>query len=410
MKKKYLTIIIMMIALLCTACNMGKTEQIGYDIEALYNTDESYQAQPYWGNASTIKKLGSTYYFADSHKLYYWDSVSKQGGIVCSAANCEHTDSSCNGCFGTYGKNYNQGFYDLGLEIYNNKIIKVGYELDDVMDFYLYAVGLDGSERMQTGYLYSMEIDADGGVSWWYDMVMIDGYYYGWLNQTSNQEECVVGLYKIRLDGEYSLVYDMSDTGAVWLGTVSGVGDCVSFTVEWDESDNNSYTQALMLYNTKTEQVSLIAHDLGLVDYCFIDYDSFVYWDMNGNCFLVNTDTGESICFAEKLEDVMAISSDGTYIYLEVLEEDTLILVYDLQGNMVDEIVYKSGDLLFGDESYMFIISPFQPDSDEYEEYLKSMNLSKDDSFPMPEYSYLWILDKSQLGNETKEWMKMELE
>jgi hypothetical protein len=57
------------------------------------------------------------------------------------------------------------------------------------------------------------------------------------------------------------------------------------------------------------------------------------------------------------------------------------------------------GKVLFGDEDYLFIEGDYEPDTEAPEEEVDGE----------PVTSYMWVLDKKQIGSGTKQWMKTEL-
>ena len=398
MRKRSL-FIALMIMLLCAGCSTNTT----YNIEQIYATDKEYPAQPYWGYECNIKKTEDGYYYADGAHLYFFSPDTKQGGIVCSAANCDHNGEYCNGCLGSFGNGME--FTPFGLEVYNNQLYKIVYNLSEITDYHVYSISLDGSKRTKLGYLYSQEEDAQGGITWWYDWIMVDGYYYGPLNF----EEGSPGLYKIRLDGEKTLVYDLSDRKKAGIHRLKGVGEFIYFEEYWrlDETDI-SYISNLSRYNTKTGETEVMYEGSMPGDYCVVDNDTIFCHNVKNKCFFLDLNTGEETYVLEKFESIYAVSFDGKYVYVD---DGGIIYVYDLQGNLVDKIVYGAGTNLFGDEEYLFIESWFTPETDEYETYKKQDGVSDGNSVSLPsEDKYLWILDKSQLGQDNKEWMKMELE
>lgn len=400
MKRKFFWIILS-VALLLTGC---KGDNKNYDMSEIYNTDEEYPAQLCWGLNNNIKRLKDTYYLIEDKKLYYWDAEIKTGGIVCSAANCDHNGEYCNGYLGRYGQDGKNGFYNWDLEIFNNQLYKIGYTWGDVIDFDIYSISLDGSQRTKMGYVYSKEREDDGGLTWWYDWVMINGYYYGPMSHVEEE----AGLYKIRLDGEKEVVYDLSKKEKSGIHRIKGAGEYVYFEESW--SVNEEYVYNLVRYNTKTNETETIMENELLCDYVVVDDERLIYSDIKGDCYLLDWTTGEEQCLAEEIEDIFALSFDGKYLFVHISGDSKDVLAYDLNGNLIDKIAYNSGTVLFGDENYLFIESSFEPDSNEYKEYVEEITINKGEGVTMPEQSYLWILDKSQLGNETKEWMKMELE
>lgn len=376
MKKNW---IIIFVILLCTGCGVGST----YNIEEIYSTDEKELAQSYWWT-DNIKKDGNTYYFVDFDKLYYWNAESQSGSIVCSSANCSHSTSRCNAYLGDFGNNYRFSFLDL--ELYNGCIYKIGYQLKDITDFYVYSISLDGSKRTQMGYLYSKELDSTGGLTWSYDWVMVNGYYYGTYNDKDNPK----GLYRIRVDGEKLLVYDISENKNLYIDRLKGDGLYLYYTIEgYKDDEKNVYTSTLMRYNTEIEENEELIQDFMIGDYCIINDKQIFYYDMSGKGYIYDLSTYEAKCIIEKDVDG-CISSDGTYIYVDNFEQ---VLVYDINGTLIDAISYY-GTVLFGDEQFLFINAPIMPGEKHEDVY---------------EASYMWILDKSQIGSETKEWMKMEL-
>jgi hypothetical protein len=201
MKKYFYMAISICILCLCGGCSSKtETQELGVDVKALYDTDQEYSAQSYWGNNNhKIKKADNGYYFIEDSLLYFWDPETKDGTVVCSAPNCNHQDSDCNAYLGDFGDQWQNGFDKYGLEIFNNHIYIREREIkDNVMDFYAYQFSMDGSERKKMGYLFSKKQDPDGGYSSTYEWLMLDGYYYGVIDS----DDDTYGLSKIRLDGK----------------------------------------------------------------------------------------------------------------------------------------------------------------------------------------------------------------
>lgn len=394
MKRLWFAILVML--LLLAGC--GSDENQGTDnnnsvtdISKIYETEEDYPAQSYW-RYTNMKKMGSGYYFFLSRTLYYWDSETQSGTICCPAPNCSHHSTDCSAYFGNYGEQWKYGYQGLDLEIYNNRIYIIGYKNDEVTDFHVYSVSLDGTEREKMGYLYSKEEAADGGLFMTYDWVMIDGYYYG---PYSSDEE-PVGLYKIRVDGEKTLAMDISDKENAYLHRIQGIDKQICFTLEWQEGSveegNLVHYSNFMRYDTETGETETLLENCNICEYCFLDEDHIFYYDIKGNCYFVDLNTKEEKCIIEGGVDGV-LSSDGKYLYID---NHSSLCVYTPDGTLVDEIQTSAGQVLFGDEKYLFVDAPVEP-GQEFTE----------DGYSV---TYLWILDKSQLGTEDKQWMKMDLE
>lgn len=391
--------VFLVLLLLLSGCGPDGNENQGAEknnnpvinIAEIYETEKDYPAQSYWRYPYT-KKMESGYYFVLYSKLYYWDSETESGTICCSASNCSHNSAECSAYFGRYGEQWKYGYQNLDLEIYNNRIYKIGYKMDEVTDFYVYSMNLDGNEREKLGYLYSTQRESDGGVMMIYDWVMIDGYYYG---PYSSDEE-PVGLYKIRVDGKKTLVLDISDKEDSSLSRVQGIGKSIYFTMEWQEGSEDEeslvYKSNFMRYDTETGKVETLLENSMICEYCFLDAEHIFYTDINGNCYLVDLNTKEETCIIEGEVDGM-LSSDGKYLYIDTYPS---LCVYTPEGVLVDKIQTSAGQVLFGDENYLFVDAPVEPGQEFTEDEI--------------EVTYLWILDKSQLGTENKQWMKMDLE
>ncbi len=287
----------------------------------------------------------------------------------------------------------------MDLEIYNDHIYKLGTEKGEVMDFYVYQVSMDGSERKKLFYLYSVEPSPMGGFTWTYDFIMIDGYYYGILRD----QEQPYDLTKIRLDGEKTLIYDMSGKSFPDIARLQGAGDYLYFTAQWEESDGQTcYT--LMRYNIKTDEIETVLEDFMGSEYCVIDENHIFYYDISNSCYMADLQSGVTECVVENTNEIIQASFDGDHIYLVDMDADTgdeEICVYDTDGTAKDVIrIPPSASVLFGDEEYLFLESDAEPGTGQ--------EARQDDG---QEYrtEYMWILDKSQIGSQKKDWMKMEL-
>ena len=397
MKKKYL-IVLSAILLLSGGCSSSgenieqTTEQERaktVDVDKLYSANKEYLAQPYWNQACDyIKKTDNGYYFIDGNLLYFWDSAVQEGTVVCSAPNCDHQGSYGNAYIGSYGDEDQYGFVKTGMEIYNDHIYMLGYEMGDVMDFYIYQISMDGSEREKLAYLYTNEKDATGGFMWTYDWIMVNGYYYG----AYDGEDGTYGLEKICLDGTRESVYDMSNLDTPNISLIKGYNHDVYFTTEWKADEGNgNYVFRLMKYNIDTGKTETLLENFKGNDYCLTDENHIFYYDINNDCYLIDLTTKEEILVADDMNQLSAVTSDGNYVYLCDYEN---VYVYDFDGMLTDTIPCPSATVLFGDGEYLFV-EAFQEPGTDVEKEGGTM--------------HMWVLDKSQIGSEHKQWMKMEL-
>ncbi len=387
MNKKYFYVLFAAL-LFCSGCGNAGKESFG--TEEFYSADREYPAQPFWGR-DDIKKTDGGYYFWDSSKLYFWDKETKQGTIVCSALNCDHSGPYCSGYFGAYGDEYQFGYDFLGLEVYNGNLYTLGYEYkDDAMDFYAYRISMDGGRRDRMCYLFTREKDNNGGFGWVYSWVMIDGCYYG----VFMDEDRDYGLSKVRLDGETTLVYDMSEMESPHLW-IKGVGSDVYMEASWSDRETGDRVRQLKRYRTKTGETETVLEEFGSTDYCFLGEDHLYYVDAENKCFVIDLRTGEESLFAEGFSDISKISSDGNYLYFD---DSYMLFVYDEAGNRVDAFAY-SGTVLFGDEDYLFIKGTTEPGSETEIKPQEGESVQRN----------MWIMDKKQLGGEDRQWMRFDL-
>ena len=391
MKKRLTLLLLGMIGICIMGCGGTNVEKPVIDIEEIYDVEESYPAQPYW-QSDDIKKVGNGYYFFESNNLYYWSAETKSGTIVCSASNCSHDSEKCNAYFHSFGDQGQYYFSTLDLEFFNNRFYKIGLELGEVIDYYIYSISMDGSERERLGYLYSKEYEPGGGFMYIYNWIMVDGYYYG---QYSSEEE-PLGLYKIRVDGEKTLLYDISDKTSAGIYRVQGIGPYIYFTVDgYEDEKMQSVISQFIRYNTETEEIEILMEDCTICAYCFLDENRIFYSDIVGKCYLMNLATGEEVCILGEDSATGVLSSDGKYLYIR---EGYYLYVYDENGVSIDTIYVGESDVLYGDENYLFLTSPVEPG--QHYEKVNGQTTSW----------YLWILDKSQIGIEDKQWMMMDLE
>lgn len=397
MKKRYLAVLsaIVLFAVGCSSSGEDTekaTEQEAeqsVDVDKLYATDQEFLAQPYWSQVDDyIKRAENGYYFIDGDLLYFWDPEVKSGTVVCSAPNCDHQGDYCNAFLGKYGDEYQYGFGDLDLEIFNDHIYKIGYEIGDAMDFYIYQLSMDGSERKKLAYLYTVKKDAMGGFSWTYDWIMVNGYYYG----AYDGEDGTYGLEKICLDGTREIVFDMSDLDTPNISLLKGYDHELYFATEWKVAGTkDSYEFQLMKYNINTGKTEMVLENFPGCDYCLTDANHVFYYDINNDCYMVDLTTKEETLVVDGMDQISAVTSDGNYVYFYDYET---VYVYDFDGILADRIPCESSTVLFGDEDYLFIESFQEPGTKGAED---------------SGVRYMWVLDKSQIGSESKQWLKMEL-
>ena len=97
--------------------------------------------------------------------------------------------------------------------------------------------------------------------------------------------------------------------------------------------------------------------------------------------------TKEEILVADDMNQLSAVTSDGNYVYLCDYEN---VYVYDFDGMLTDTIPCPSATVLFGDGEYLFV-EAFQEPGTDVEKEGGTM--------------HMWVLDKSQIGSEHKQWM-----
>lgn len=394
--KKYCIHILLVIILFCTGCSTSNENQTAAQniptVSSILSDESLYkytadESQNYWGSNGNnyIKKVENGYYYIYEDLLYYFDKTSETSTVVCSSLDCSHNTSDCSAYFGDYGDLRQYGYNTMGFEIYDNNIYIIGYEMNEVCDFYLYRVNLDGSEREKICYLYSAEKDEDGYFSYGYTLTMHNGCFYG----TVDQENGWACLGRISADGEITTISDYSDKEYFYIGIVRCYGNYVYYNVSsYSDEDYNDYNSDLYRYNIDTEETELVIEDFFFSEgYLLIDEENILYLNSDNEFNIININTEDKTTVLEWNEEYCnGFSYDGIYIYIIDMSSD--VCIYDTAGNFVDKIT--CGTCLFGDSEYLFVEAGDEPGAEQ------SGNGWG-----------LWALDKSQLGSENKEWIML---
>lgn len=403
--------ILMCIIIFCTACGNSHSETFSAshdnsstktgnennvvsslspdDVNELYSYAENL-FQPYWGlnNNAFIKKVEGGYYYIYNDLLCYFDTQNNLSTPLCSTPGCTHEDETCSAFVGLYGDDYQYGFNTMGFEIYDNQIYIIGTETSETCDFYIYRMNMNGTERTKLFYLYSAEPDEHGFVLWDYSLIMHDGYFYGVINYDND-----ISLSRIDTSGKTEKIFDLNDKYATNIEKICAYGEYVYFEANWyDDKELTQYHAYLYRYNTVTGDIENIADNLQLNgnNFFLINESQILYMNMDFDILIYDFTAKETVSVIYSEGSFSEFAYDGLYIYVQSENSDGLT-VFDTDGNVVDSFECGDYSCLFGDFEYLFCTS--------------FSNLATGEEY---ETDSIWALDKSQIGSDDKEWIKLE--
>lgn len=383
-KRLYSIIVGLGIMLLFSGCNSNaetvNSKNNGEKIKTnSYYSFDADSNQTYW-KGNCIKKAEKGYYYFYNNRLYFWDKETMESILVCIVPDCKHKDEYCNAYFGSYGDKLQYDFLDLGLEITDKNIYAIGYERSEVTDFYLYRISRDGTEREKLFYLYSTEKDY-----YFYEYIMHRGNLY---QAVINEERAC--LEKTSLDNKVTTIIDLSQYYGVCLDTILGYGDYIYFDAAWYEDKEQKKLQAkLYRYNVNTDKLEVVLDDFICNGYQMVDENCMIYMELDYSIKKMDIRTGKEIILRPTDGNFFDFSYDGVYLYINN-HYDNKIEVYNLDGNKIDEIEFYGGNCYFGDSEYLFVQDMADKNGELSEEY------------------GTYILDKSQIGSDKKEWKGLE--
>ena len=399
MKIKFICIFFIII-IFCTSCDNTSEKNASSSIDnsdieksTLVDEDSLYaynenSSQNYWGSfagSNYIREVDNGYYFFFNDVLCYFDKNSKSSTVVCSSLNCTHDNEECSAYFGIYGDASQYGFNTMGFEIYEDYIYLIGYDISEVWDCYLYRCNLDGTGRTKIGYLYSIDADEDNGYITSYELTMHNGCLYGILD-SENEYSCIS---KITLDGEVTKIVECNEGYYPSIDSVQCYNNYVYYIEKWYESeDYTGYNSCLYRYNINSEEIECLIEGFYYnFGYLLIDDNKVLYMNTDENFCVKDISTkDESVIIESNAEDLWSFSFDGRYIYI-VSGDDSVLDVYDTEGNLIDEIT-DFDNCFFGDSEFLFVEASCEPESGQ----------------SCDGWSW-WVLDKSQIGETDKDWI-----
>ncbi|MCD7873274.1 MAG: hypothetical protein LUG21_08335 [Clostridiales bacterium] len=208
MLKKLCIILVIMLVLssLSAGCSVGNnnvhTEQNAVD----YVKNEDYQS--FLDPHSAIAKVGNGYYFFKDLRLYYFDTETKEGYIVCSKPNCTHNSGDCTAYFNIFQ------YYPFQLSYYNNSLYVLGWEEENNLRHnYIYEISLDNYKRKKAAYLF----DSTASNSTYF--IIHRGYVYYIKGNGSELKDQTDYIYRAKIGDkstkrENKKIYEFSGIGA----------------------------------------------------------------------------------------------------------------------------------------------------------------------------------------------------
>ncbi|MDE6752882.1 MAG: hypothetical protein K2J59_08950 [Eubacterium sp.] len=391
MKKIYIiiTVMFMITLLLCTGCSSDKINiNINQNSEE-YIANEDYQY--FLDSYSSFIKTDGGYYFVTDLKLYFYDTEKKESYLVCSKANCKHSDSDCSAYLSPL-----KYIPMAGMSYYNHSLYILGYEKsgESKRQNYIYQINLDNFKHKKTAYLF------DSSSAFSVDYVVHRGYVYFVYGQSSMTQGSTV-LYRTKLGNTKNdapeAIYEFSGIGTNLFGLHAYGNNIFFITSSYEDEEGNGY---------KTTGNIMDIHSLeakGAVDALFASYlnEEYIYFENDKNSvhrIHIHTNEEEFFC---SIDGPAYISADSKYIYFDNKQKmyidenfnDRKIYVYDKSGNYITEIVPKNpkDDCYFGGDDVMIfkeIIGGEIVESDGAKGY--------------------YVLDKSQLTSPDKQFIDIE--
>ncbi len=371
---KKFKVLFLMLAMIClfSGCN-GKSES-GVDkkesesntllADINFDTNQKYGEDYFSGNRFNYfaKADDGKYYFIDANEycLKAFDPQTQKAEVVCDKEGCEHLigcDAYIDSLWYCLDNIY---FYDEHLYIVNK-----------TQDMYiLVQMDKDGANRKDVVKFGVREPNTDGVV---YTMSFNNGYlYYESPSGNGYKDTYDAGLMRVSLStGEIECVIKKADYNNNYASNMKSYGGVEFFTMVNTNTGSVDENTGLYMYDdVNSKVVKLINGDIS--DYCInMEKKEIYYYVINDGFYKMDIDTKRAERIVEKKWDYpykYKMSYGGNYIYTYIGNrqmqtkladnEDTVITVYDTNGNVVNRIGKESNvsDMVIcvGDKEYMF--------------------------------------------------------
>lgn len=359
MKKSIILLGMAAFMLLGSSCSSGVDKEELTAQEYVYETDDHTYVDDGKRFVETDK---GAYYWKDS-LLYYYDLESDKETILCTKANCDHTDKACNAMFMDY---------DEMLLYYKGSLYMVEMEnTEETTKCYLAEVSEDGSTRTRITELF--EVPNEEGVN--YQAMIHRGYFYFAVAPSSYDKEKENALYRVQIKKNAKVEAVVTDTGYGVEYDMQGYGTKIYYQVTQnkDETRSEFYSQ-LKAYDITNGEIT----ECDIPDFRrFLIVDKDVYYTTK-DAIWKKTDGKDPEKFYDLGSDMLGdFKFDGNYFYFDNLVDSQLkgtdkserrIFVIDQKGSLVNELKV-SGDLSIygGDKERMF----FENYKDQSKVYLQ---------------------------------------
>ena len=375
------TTLLFLILILCILLSGCETKNDFYTGKVNYEYDD----QTFFHTTHLIVSTKDGYYFFARNNLMFFDKDTQKLIPVCSQANCEHNNNSCDSYF--------ELLSSKRISYYDNKLLLTMYDVENYTH-YLCGVSLDGSKRTRYCDLLKLEALEGSDLEDGYvingddirELVVHRGYaYYHVTNNGENLSE--IRKIKIKNNSKAEIIYTCENIYSD-ITRIKGFEDHIYFQSYTYTASDTEEPEVLVAnlydYNILNEELSVCIRN-SLWDYIPMS-DKMYYLNEQGlNCYEFDDARIETVL---KFNAPYTISYDENYFYVDnwVDNESREISVFDKSFQLIDQIELDNIYVmcLFGDENYLFCING----SDEGD--------------------WMEALDKSQIGTGKYEWIKLQ--
>ena len=348
----------------CKAKQENQTDTFG-DIE--YNPvislkEQDSEAQPYWANIRPCVAKGDGGYYYSTGMLYFFDVRLSKLIPLCLKPDCTH--SYTEDCYANH----------VTSQVYYYKDYVYTTRISDNNELLLVRINKDGSQRNDM-----FEINVGTERSGMLNVCLTFGddcvYIYDVAgNAGSLDPDKGICIRRRSLDGKIDeIIYEYSGKDSC-IETVKYYGGKLFFTVKQrviDEETEEKDLKGLGLYayDTETEKTVKVI-DKSVCDYTINQEKGLIYYYVSGEGLYkrsLSEDNSELIYKSTDDTYMCYLSSDNKYVYIDNsrwinlsgayrIGKQPVLIVVDDKGVEVNRIEYKvSGDMVFGDEDYLFL-------------------------------------------------------
>lgn len=364
-KKSVLISVILLVATLSLpGCETKKENK-----EATLTADFSYNDQPYWNESPhPFCPADGGYYYTDytTHLIMFYDPTTQEYYPVCSNANCEHKDKTCNAWLGsgvledTSEEQYYQQFiYSHNGILYITKK-EADSEFDDLVSF-----NPQTGERKVCCRL--------GSASGSYQLTFHDNYVFFYnIGGSKNLKDNKITITKASLDGKESEEIYSYQNEIAQFASGKSYGDGYYFLIINRTADNTTKKvtasfNGLYKYSYAERSVTQVSTE-PICDYCISDDGKNLYYyvyDKGAFKQEIGSTESQQIFTSDSNSTFCQLNCDQNYLYvvnqrMESISQERIPTLWVLDrsnGNTVTKVLAQQS--YFGDKDTLFILDIF---------------------------------------------------